>query len=229
MIPDLSAWGSCDVIKPLKGGYRSAPHLITRADETLVVRRTTRSEPQLRWLYRCIRLARRAGLNPPQMIPTKRGHWAHKGWRMERFIKGTPVTAYDLADLRAPLRRFHAASKSLPPCRLTRPLGLPPQLANILSRTLPKGPACAIHGDLHKGNVIRNTDGKLCLIDWDEARTGPPALDAMHLSRKTAAQRRAHYATEALEGWALEPEFARMLVRRIQAMPQKMRLHRLNN
>lgn len=224
MIPDLSAWGPCVLIRPLAGGYRSAPHLVSRAGEMLVVRRTTRSEPQLNWLSRCIRLAQRAGLNPPQMILTKGGHWAHNGWRMERFTPGTPVTAYDLADLRAPLRRFHAKSRTLPPCRLKPPLGLPPLLANMLSKALPAGPVCAIHGDLHKGNVIRNAAGKLCLIDWDEARTGHPSLDAMHLAHKTVAQRRAHYATEALEGWALEPEFARMLVRRCRAMSRKMRL-----
>ena len=222
MTPDLSAWGGCAIIRPLAGGHRSEPYLVGLGDQLAVARRTDRNLPDLRWLEKCLAVAARAGLGPPQMIPTLNGQLAYNGWRMEQFIDGTPATKSDLAALATPLRRFHAMGRALPPCRPTLSPLLPPKLHVQLGRLLPTNPVSAIHGDLHPGNLLRDTKGRLRLIDWDEARTGPVAFDAMHLRRKSPQERRQRSAVEALEGWQAEPEYARNLVRRILAQRQKM-------
>lgn len=38
-------------------------------------------------------------------------------------------------------------------------------------------PTCPIHGEINRANAIRSPDGKIFLLDWDQAGTGPWALE----------------------------------------------------
>jgi Ser/Thr protein kinase RdoA (MazF antagonist) len=42
---------------------------------------------------------------------------------------------------------------------------------------LADGPTCLIHGELNPANAIRSPDGRLIVLDWDQAGTGPWALE----------------------------------------------------
>jgi hypothetical protein len=57
-----------------------------------------------------------------------------------------------------------------------------------------KGPNCLIHGDAHAGNVYRDAEGRLGIVDWQILQKGGWAQDvAYHLaSVLTPEERRAH-------------------------------------
>lgn len=44
-------------------------------------------------------------------------------------------------------------------------------------RRIADQPAATIHGELNLSNVVQRCDGDLVLVDWDQAGTGPIALD----------------------------------------------------
>ena len=56
------------------------------------------------------------------------------------------------------------------------------------------GPLCLVHGDAHAGNVYRQADGRLGLVDWQILQKGTWAMDvAYHLAAVlTPADRRLH-------------------------------------
>ncbi|REF36225.1 phosphotransferase family protein [Thermasporomyces composti] len=92
---------------------------------------------------------------------------------------------------RHPLARIHA----LPP--VPQPFAIPVQAAaNELDqhaadypfadefrslihrvRRISECPAATIHGEINLSNVAQRPDGELVLLDWDEAGTGPIAID----------------------------------------------------
>jgi hypothetical protein len=56
------------------------------------------------------------------------------------------------------------------------------------------GPLCLVHGDAHAGNVYRQADGKLGLVDWQILQKGSWAMDvAYHLAAVLTPQDRAAY------------------------------------
>ena len=56
------------------------------------------------------------------------------------------------------------------------------------------GPLCLVHGDAHAGNIYRQADGQLGLVDWQILQKGSWAMDvAYHLAAVlTPADRRLH-------------------------------------
>nr|MBA3377848.1 phosphotransferase [Chloroflexia bacterium] len=38
-------------------------------------------------------------------------------------------------------------------------------------------PACLIHGELNPANSVRSPEGRLSILDWDQAGTGPRVLE----------------------------------------------------
>jgi Ser/Thr protein kinase RdoA (MazF antagonist) len=39
-------------------------------------------------------------------------------------------------------------------------------------------PTCLIHGEINLANAVQSSDGRISLVDWDQAGTGPWALEA---------------------------------------------------
>ena len=50
-----------------------------------------------------------------------------------------------------------------------------------LEEALRGEPSVFVHGDIRTGNVLRGRQGRLWLIDWETAGTGPPTLDVAAL------------------------------------------------
>ena len=64
----------------------------------------------------------------------------------------------------------------------------------LLAAQVRAGPLCLVHGDAHAGNVYRQADGQLGLVDWQILQKGSWAMDvAYHLAAVlTPEERRAH-------------------------------------
>ncbi|MEM7644272.1 MAG: phosphotransferase [Pseudomonadota bacterium] len=171
MIPDLSPWGDVRDLTLVPGGARRRALRGILNGQPVIAKSNALPEPSLRWQLRIEAAARRAGFVTPGLLETRRGTLSAHGWTVEPFLTGCPATP---ADLRAaPFARFHAHAHRIP----SRP-GLRRRLPakwDRLSR-LP-GPLGGLHGDLHPGNILRVSSGRLALLDWEEARRAPLAID----------------------------------------------------
>lgn len=211
----LAAWPGASVLGPMAGGARSRLWRVDLAGAPCVARKTGASEAALRWLTVTQRLAERAGIVTAPLIATATGALSAGGLTLEPLLAGHPGTRGDLAALRPALTRFHRLARHLPERPGHPPLsilaqGLPPNMARAIRASLPRGPVSAIHGDLHPGNLIRLTSGRIALIDWEESRRDLVALDPPE--RGSAA----HIAYEIAAGWHAEPARARGMARRLR-------------
>nr|WP_255596683.1 phosphotransferase [Cognatishimia sp. MH4019] len=73
-------------------------------------------------------------------------------------------------------------------------------------------PVAVVHGDLTASNLIRCTDGRICLLDWDEARVDALVFD-LPPTRLTPEQRRARLGFEVATCWQIEPARATELAK----------------
>lgn len=83
-------------------------------------------------------------------------------------------------------------------------------------RALPDTPTCVVHGDLAPGNVLRLSDGRFVLLDWDECRVDLPLFDSAPHAPKSKAETRAHLAWEVACSWAREPAYARYMAAQLR-------------
>jgi aminoglycoside phosphotransferase (APT) family kinase protein len=90
---------------------------------------------------------------------------------------------------------------------------------------LPDTATAVIHGDPGAGN-IRMADGRVGLLDWDEARVDTPLLDLGALPPDSAlplagvhrlVARRAALAWEVACCWTAEPAYARRRLAQLSA------------
>lgn len=146
----------------------------------------------------------------PHLIETPRGAPSSVGWTLEPFLQGRPGTAADRASL--DLRRFRAAARGLPP----RPSPAPRLPHGWTRLTRLGGLTGPIHGDLHPGNLLRTNAG-IAVIDWEEARIGPLAVD------DAAPGSPDHARAELAACAAAEPDRSRALARGLLARPPRRR------
>ncbi|MEM9975390.1 MAG: phosphotransferase [Pseudomonadota bacterium] len=213
----MGLWGIEAPLIPLPGGHRNH---VFRAG-SYVLKSTRRSAAALAWLGPLHTAAEAAGLVAPRLIPSTRGNISEAGWTCEPFIAGTPGTKADLAAL--PLAALHRATATLP----QRPgftaaadlvareaagdvdlSAMPSDLADACHaawEALAPLPRAAIHGDISPHNLIRTPEGRLALIDWDEARCDATVFDTGSTDPAIA---RALTAWEIAVCWDLEPERA---------------------
>lgn len=138
-------------------GFRRAPALLKTKTGDRFVRTGGKTVCVLEWIE---------GVRPPATI----GTWAELGRLAARLNARTdyphdyaiPV-AGAIAELTEQAERYPFRSEFL---ELVSTLGI-----------LADQPACLIHGELNPSNAVRSPDGRLSILDWDQAGTGPWALE----------------------------------------------------
>jgi Ser/Thr protein kinase RdoA (MazF antagonist) len=230
----LAPFGAFRHLCPLDGGRRNAAHLVERADgRRFVAKSTRRSEPALRWAVRLQAVARGAGLRVPRYLRADDGSHAPGGMTVEPFVDGLPSSEADLRALARPLARLRVATASwsqrpgfvaaadLAPGGAGGDIDLcamPADLAQACLaawRVLDGRRRCAVHGDINTTNLLVAPDGRLALLDWDEARIDSPLFDAAAIRQPPLALLQACVAWEVATGWLHEPAYARTLARRL--------------
>jgi len=235
-------WGELRVIRPLPGGNRRSALLVERGGERFVARMTHRCSEALAWLDAVQHRARQTGLIVPELMRSERGAWVENGVTLERWIEGRPADARSLTRLHGLLRDFHAATRDLPQrpgfassIALVRQQrggdvdleGMPDDLVTICRAAwerLSDAGRSVVHGDLHRDNVLETPDGRVALVDWDEARVDASVLDEVALSAALGGRPRPGWeaAEAALEAWEvaacwrIEPAYARRLAERLR-------------
>ncbi|MEM6372794.1 MAG: phosphotransferase [Pseudomonadota bacterium] len=217
MIPPLEAWGVSGDVRPLTGGHRNT---VMRAGG-YVLKTTRRSEAALRWLGPVHERAAACGLGAPRLIESRAGTLLVDGWTCEPFCDGRPT---GVQEIRSQVSAFHscgaggvqrpgfASARDL----VTRTAGgdvdLSKMPASLVARLRDawadlSGADVAIHADLNPSNILKDAEGRICLIDWDEARVDAPLFDTAQTDH--AARR----AWEIACCWTVEPVRARALAR----------------
>jgi hypothetical protein len=132
-------------------------------------------------------LAGDAPITVPRLLAYDR---KHAGWLVEEFVEGTWVSRGDAPALLAALiaAGFYQSTARLRPVGrlgygfLAKSLAeLDPLFPKITDGAL--WPVGLTHHDLHDGNVLRTTDGRYCLIDWEQGGVGPVAIDLAYVYR----------------------------------------------
>lgn len=133
----------------------------------------------------------------PQVRPTTNGDLAavvaaHRMTVVEDIAGGSPSpTTETWAQLGEILARLHAETLEVRPFavpigaavgeleRLADRYSFAAEFRGLIPRvaSLSATPAATIHGELNLSNVLCRPDGEVVLIDWDNAGTGPIALE----------------------------------------------------
>jgi len=83
-------------------------------------------------------------------------------------------------------------------------------------RVLEGKPRSVVHGDLNPSNVLRTSNGRFALLDWDEARFDVSLFDTLALFDDVPEKfRRTLLAWEVAVCWQVEPEHARVQAERL--------------
>lgn len=223
-IPPLDAWNLTGTPEPLPGGHRNT---VLRVGHH-VLKSTRRSEAAITWLLPVARYATQYGLRVPTPLRARTGTYVVDGWTCEPYYPGAPTAP---SMIRARMRTFHARTTTLPQrpgflscgALVRAPRGgdvdlrpLPGAMQHAIRAAwtaLPPAQHTVVHGDLNASNVLTDPQGRITLIDWDEARLDHPGFDRRVLGPVPDATRRAALAWEIASCWALEPQRARTLAR----------------
>lgn len=231
-LPPLAAWGlDGSSAEELTGGSRNT---VLRIGD-VVLKTTRRSEAALRWLLPVQEAARRAGLLVPRSLESTSGTLSADGWTCEERLDGTAPVAVP-PSLCPMIKHVHDATygiaqrpgfasvTDMPAQGLHGDVdmdAIPAQIAATLRRVwadMPVGRECAIHADIYPENLLIVPDGRLALIDWDEARRDRPVFDLAAFEEHRPA---ASLAWEVACSWTLEPDYAqRMLARLLSSFPE---------
>jgi Ser/Thr protein kinase RdoA (MazF antagonist) len=228
----LSAWGPARRVRHLGGGNRNEVAEIELAGHRLVARRTRRPAASLAWEVRLLAHLARCGLRVPRVVPTPDGRGHVAGVVVMTWLDGRPPGPGDWPAVAATLRAVHAATRGWPQrpgSASTRQLlttdrggdvdltRMPADAVEACRRAwaaLSGAPEAVVHGDPGPAN-IRIADGRVGLLDWDEARVDATDLDLAELPgpelppERLAVARTAATAWEAANGWTVEPSYAR--------------------
>lgn len=218
-------------MRPLAGGNRNVVLRTEGLEQDIVFKSTSRSAAALAWLTPVMDAAEAAGFVVPRLIPSDRGHLSEAGWTAEPFLEGPPLDPKRMATLAPKIDRFQKLAAPLP----QRPgflsareflhktkggdidLAAMPDALSAACRTAFAAlddRTTIIHGDLTPSNVLIAPDGRITLIDWDEARRDHPTFDLAAFGQTAKTEARARLAWEIACCWKTEPERARDLASR---------------
>lgn len=232
--PPVSLWRVSASIERLSGGHRNQVWRTRGLPQDVVFKSTTRSEQALAWLSPVQDVARRCGFVVPEMMRSANGQFSEAGWTCEGFVEGEAVPRNGLAEVAAFLADVHVqtqgwdqrpgflSSSALLSHELGGDVDLSQMPADVVAlcrgawRALPDTPTCVVHGDLAPGNVLRLSDGRFVLLDWDECRVDLPLFDSAPHAPKSKAETRAHLAWEVACIWAREPAYARYMAAQLR-------------
>lgn len=220
---DLAPWGSPRVVERLGGGHRNE---VYRVGDDWVARRSRRSTASLAWELDLLDHLSRNGFVVPAVVLARDGRRQVDGVVVQRWLPGREPSGDDWPLVTAELRRLHAqmtdwpARPDFPGTRelLTTDRGGDVDLTAMPAEAVARcraawqalsGPATVIHGDPCAAN-IRVLDGRVGLLDWDEARVDHPWLDLADIPGLEVPPEAttAVNAWEASNGWLVEPSYA---------------------
>lgn len=192
----LQHWGvDATRLEPLAGGVANDVWSVRVNGDRAVARLGTRRDADLAWEANLLDYLSRHGLTVPVPIPTATGQLFAKGLMVMTYLEGDPPeTAADWRCVADTLRKLHQMTQHWPQrpgWRSSLDLLHVDQGTKIdLTEMPPEGVArcraawarlagrktCVVHGDPNPRN-IRMANGRVGLIDWDEARRDVPVLD----------------------------------------------------
>lgn len=227
--PPQAKWGLDEPLTPLMGGHRNAIYRCSGKRPELVFKSTLHTEESLRWQDDVQQIARSVGLEVPQMMKSRAGRFVEEGWTLESFVEGDPIEASHLQHLADPIAMFARHSCSLPQrpgfrasfelldCAKGWEIDLTAMPGSLVRKcrdawqAVSNEPHSIVHGDLNPTNILRMSDGRFALLDWDECRRDHCLFDWVQLSPTTSTERRAATAWEIACSWFREPQYAREL------------------
>ena len=215
MTQALEAWGSVSEPRPFHAG-RSRLWRVTLEGGQWLARQHGESEASLRWLDRAHAAAERAGIVVPRLRLARNGCFGVGGWTLEPLLEGRAAGPAGLARLAPLCARSHRLTRRFPDRPGHKPMARRLQVA-IDPAWFPTARMAAVHGDLHAGNLIRLGDGRIALVDWEEARRDDVGFNDMR-PRSVL-----HAANETAACWRAEPARARRMVRQLQLMSGHIR------
>ncbi|MEI4484620.1 phosphotransferase [Frigidibacter sp. MR17.14] len=229
----IAAWGVAAPLVPLPGGHRNLVFRTVGLTRDLVFKTTRRSEAALRWLGPVQAAACQAGLAVPALIPARSGSLSCAGWTCEPLLEGIVADPVKTRGLEAALGRFHdltarmaqrpgfRSSRALLGCRSGGDVDLDAMPVAVVAlcraawRSVAGARCAAIHGDVSRSNLLRCPDGRIALLDWDEARRDLRGFDTLACGTAAPGLVRAALAWEVACCWRAEPARARRLARKL--------------
>lgn len=231
---DVQRWDDLIVDAPAAGGHRNEVYRGTCNGQLVSIRRTRRSPDSLQWELELIGHLGANGLRVAQVVPTTDGSLSAGGWVVQRWLEGdeptTPAQWTAVADV---LRWVHRVTRGYPQradCCVVRDLATVRRCADADLDQVPAEvhdtviavfesfddvPTAVIHGDPAPSNIRVDRDGRVGLLDFDESRVDLIWHDLSNLGVQVLADadharaQRLSHAWEAVNGWVVEPDYAR--------------------
>ena len=219
-LPPTHLWGVTGPVQPLEGGHRNQVFKLSHPDGDLVFKSTRRSADALDWLHNVFHQIG-PDLCAPYLKASLSGQLLQNGWTCEPFIMGHPVSEQEaqqikLPPIHGPQRHGFTTTPALGNHDTSGDIDLRAMPSDVVSacraawRALADLPTGVVHGDLNPSNLKRLPDGRICLLDWDEARVDARIFD-LPIASLTPPQAKARTAFEVASCWQIEPDRARNL------------------
>ena len=238
----IEQWPGLVIGDAVAEGDRSQVWRGELAGQPVAIRRSKHRLPSLAWELQLLVDLDAAGFRVPVPVPAADGSLFYQEWNVQSWLEGgEPRSSADWQAVSDTLRKIHrrfrgyqqrpgmASVLDLAKARRSVAADLdrtpPDVVATCLVHFDPylEGQRSLIHGDPHPGNIRIDERGRVGLLDWDEARVDVVDLDlsnlggpVLHGRRREAAEAMAN-AWEALNGWLIEPQYARSRFDRLPA------------
>lgn len=227
MRPPIERWGVAAELLPLLGGHRNLAFRTLGLRRNLVFKSTGRAPAAVFWLLNIQQIARQSGFVVPELIESRGGQLVEEGWTCETHVEGSQFTPDEIPSILPLVSQFHIATANLPQrpgflssCELLNETSggdvdldaMPNELlfrCREAWRAVSDRQEAVIHGDLNPGNLIRCSDGRAALLDWDECRRDLILFDLVPLRAGDEKERKASLAWEVACSWGVEPDYAK--------------------
>lgn len=230
---DVTPWQGLELIEPVSDGNRNEVWRAQLGGTQVSVRRSRRSPESLTWELDLLGFLDRAGFRVPIPIRCDNGRRSVGGVVVQLWLSGrSPSSVADWRVVGLELQRLHAETADYPQrpgCVTVRELGdarrsvdadvdvLPVSAVDLVLGVFERFddvPTAVVHGDPGPGNVRIGSDGRVGLLDWDESRVDLVWHDLSNLGTQILCDRSHRRsqtlsnAWEAVNAWAIEPEYA---------------------